>query len=225
MLYEWLEQNLLLYGMVIAGFLGISCVAVVDQFYSKIIRDIHRINDPRVKWTKSFLAEYQKRLDKKQEMNNPEVFIRSQLSRGKILGMSLTRWKQGIGYGAIICFLLMMAAIYGTYQYQEIEMARYQYILVGSGIFALLLLMKQFMGFISKEDMILDGLMDYMENRTIIPEKGPAEEKVMEQLREELVTRIAEGVTQTAAGNNRYSQMLTPEEDKIMRDVIRAYIV
>ena len=111
------------------------------------------------------------RKTKEQEINNPEVFIRTQMIRGKMMGISLQKWKQGIGYGAFICFLLMMAAVYGTYRYQEIELMRYQYVLVGAGIFALLLLMKQFMGFMNKEDIILDGLMDYMENTVSSPNR------------------------------------------------------
>ena len=155
MLYEWMEQNLLLYGMIAAGILGVFCIAMVDHFYSRVMRDLRRINEPKGKWTKDFLSEYQMRRTHEQAINNPEVFIRTQLVKGKVWGISLQKWKQGIGFGALLCFLLMMAAVYATYRYEEAELVRYQYVLVGAGIFALLLLMKQFMGFISKEDIKL----------------------------------------------------------------------
>lgn len=224
MLHEMMEQNLLLYGMIVAGILGVFCIAMVDRFYSRAMRDLRRITEPKGKWTKEFLNEYQMRLTREQEITNPEVFIRTQLVKGKVLGIHLQKWKQGIGFGALLCFLLMMAAVYGTYRYEEAELMRYQYILVGAGIFALLLLMKQFMGFISKEDIILDGLMDYMENTSKTQKPELQLEAVREQTREELIDRVTEGIQQTAASGTKFSHMLTPEEEHIMREVIREYL-
>ena len=225
MLHEWMDQNLLLYGMIAAGILGILCIGIVDRFYSKAIRDIQRMTEPKGKWTKEFLNEYQTRKTCEQEINNPEVFIRSQLVQGKMFGISLQKWKQGIGAGALLCFLLMMAAIYGTYHYQESELLRYQYILVGAGIFALLLLTRQFMGFMNKEDIILDGLMDYMENTARVPKPEVQMDELREQAREELIDRVTSGIQQTAASGTKFSHMLSPDEERIMREVIRAYLV
>lgn len=224
MLYNLMRENVLLYGMLGVGILGIFCIVMVNSFYGQAIRDLRRITEPKGKWTKEFLNEYQMRKTREQEINNPEVFIRTQMVRGKILGISLQKWKQGIGYGAFVCFLLMMAAVYGTYRYQEEELMRYQYILVGAGVFALLLLMKQFMGFMNKEDIILDGLMDYMENTSRSPRQEIEVDAVKEQTREELIDRVTEGIRQTAASETKFSHMLTPEEEHIMREVIREYL-
>lgn len=225
MLHDLMERNVLFYGMIGAGILGILCIAMVNSFYERVIRDLRQITEPKGKWTKEFLNEYQMRKTKEQEINNPEVFIRTQMIRGKMMGISLQKWKQGIGYGAFICFLLMMAAVYGTYRYQEIELMRYQYMLVGAGIFALLLLMKQFMGFMNKEDIILDGLMDYMENTVSSPKQEAQVDAVREQTREELIDRVTEGIRQTASSETKFSHMLTPEEEHIMREVIREYLI
>lgn len=225
MLHDLMERNVLFYGMIGAGILGILCIAMVNSFYGRVIRDLRQITEPKGKWTKEFLNEYQMRKTKEQEINNPEVFIRTQMIRGKMMGISLQKWKQGIGYGAFICFLLMMAAVYGTYRYQEIELMRYQYVLVGAGIFALLLLMKQFMGFMNKEDIILDGLMDYMENTVSSPKQEVQVDAVREQTREELIDRVTEGIRQTAFSETKFSHMLTPEEEHIMREVIREYLI
>lgn len=83
MLHSWMEQNVLFYGMIGAGILGILCMFMVDRFYSRAIRDVRRITEPKGKWTKEFLNQYQMRLTKEQEINNPEAFIRTQLARGK----------------------------------------------------------------------------------------------------------------------------------------------
>ena len=47
MLHEWMEQNLLFYGMIAAGVLGVFCIAMVDHFYSKVMRDLRRITEPK----------------------------------------------------------------------------------------------------------------------------------------------------------------------------------
>ena len=92
MLHEWMKQNLLLYGMIAAGILGVFCIVMVDHFYSRAMRDLRRITEPKGKWTKEFLNEYQMRLTREQAINNPEVFIRTQLVKGKVWGISLQKW-------------------------------------------------------------------------------------------------------------------------------------
>ena len=82
MLHIWMEQNVLFYGMIGAGILGILCMFMVDRFYGRAIRDVRRITEPKGKWTKEFLNQYQMRLTKEQEINNPEAFVRTQLARG-----------------------------------------------------------------------------------------------------------------------------------------------
>lgn len=224
MLYSLLEQDFLLYGMIGAGILGLFCIVMVNRFYSGAIRDLHHLEEPKGKWTKQFMEECQLRKTNEQEIHNPEAFIRRQLMEGSVWGVTIPKWKQGIGYGAIGCFLLMMAAVYGTYQYQEADLMRYQYVLTGAGIFAMLLLVKQFMGFLTKEDMILDGLMDYIENTSASEEDGIDMEQIREETREELIHQVREGISQSAAGGTKFSQLLTPEEEDLMRDVIREYL-
>lgn len=224
MLYNLLEQNLLLYGMIGAGVLGLFCIAMVNRFYSGAIRDLRRLGEPKGKWTKEFLNECQLRKTKDQEIHNPEAFIRNRLMGGTVWGITLQKWKQGIGYGALICFLFMVVAVYGTYRYQDIDYLGYEYILVGAGIFALLLLMKQFMGFLTKEDMILDGLMDYMENTDFQPEEKKDMGKLKEEVKEEIVQQIRDGIGQSAASGSKFSQVLSPEEENFMREVIREYL-
>lgn len=224
MLQAWMEQHYLFYGMAAAGVLGLLCIVLVNHFYSRAIRDLQRLDNPRGKWTKEFLNEYKMRRTKEQEIANPEAFIRTQMMKGKVLGISLHKLKQGIGLGALLCFLLMVTAVYGTYRYEAAWLIRYQYVTLGVGIFALLLLLRQFMGFMNKEDMILDGLVDYMENSGVREVKAPDLDVIREQTREELIERVTEGIRQTAASETKFSHMLTPEEENIMREVIREYL-
>ena len=76
-----------------------------------------------------------------------------------------------------------------------------------------------------KEDMILDGLLDYMENTLPARKPVPDEQALKEQTREELIDKVTEGIRQTAASETKFSHMLTPEEEHIMREVIREYLI
>lgn len=52
MLHIWMEQNVLFYGMIGAGILGILCMFMVDRFYGRAIRDVRRITEPKGKLDK-----------------------------------------------------------------------------------------------------------------------------------------------------------------------------
>lgn len=224
MLHVWMEENMLLYGMIGSGILGVLCLLAMNHFYNGAIRDLRRIEEPKGKWTRKFLEEYRARSSKEQEIHNPEAFIRTQMSSGKVFGISMQKWKQGIGYGALLCFAFLMAAVYETYRYQDPEMVRYQYVLAGAGILALILLGRQILGFSEKEETVLDGLVDYMENTSSAPVNTMEIEAVKAQAREEIIDRVKEGIQQTAASETKFSHMLTPEEEHIMREVIREYL-
>ena len=85
------------------------------------------------------------------------------------------------------------------------------------------MLLRLFLGFGQKEDMILDGLTDYIENRTI-PEKKAEVVSELKEDRDSLAAQVTEGIRQTAASSSKFSQFLTPEEEDIMREVIKEYL-
>jgi len=221
---EWLQENLLFCGMVGSGVFGLLCVAIVNHFYNKVFRDVRQIKDAKGKWTEEFLNEYQNRSKNQQKIKNSEVFVRAQLIKGKVLGITLQKWKQGIGWGAVLCFVLMLVAVYGNYSYPNQTFVSRQYVLAGAGIVLFLLLLKQSMSFFGKEDMLVDVLLDYMENTNVASEYIVDMDATREQIREELIQRVTEGISQTAASQNKYSHMLTSDEEKIVREVIREYL-
>lgn len=224
MLHTWMERDVLLYGMIGAGILGIFCMMMVNRFYNRIFKDLHRMDEPRGKWMKHFLEEYGQRKEKEQTMHNPEAFIRAQITNTKVSGFNIQRWKQGITLCSILCLGFLMSSVYVTYYYEWSQLRRFQYLLVGVGIFALLLFLKQSMEFMNKEDAIMDGLLDYMENVNLMPVPAASVRDSEERIREELIGRMTEGLAQNAATTTKFSHMLSPEEEDIMRRVIREYI-
>ena len=55
-------------------------------------------------------------------------------------------------------------------------------------------------------------------------EEVPVPEKADEAVKEEIVEHIADSIRQTAAAGSHFSGMLTPEEDEIMREIIREFM-
>lgn len=221
---NWLQENLLFCGMVGSGIFGLVCLILVNHFYNRTLRDLRQMKEAKGKWTKAFLTEYQSRVKKQQKINNPEVFIRAQLLRGKVFGVNLQKWKQGIGWGAALSLFLMLVAVYGDYSLPNAVTVSKDYVLAAGCVLVFLLLMRQLMSFFGKEEMIMDGLLDYMENLAVVPGLTVDLDAAREQVREELINRVTEGISQTAASQNRFSHMLTSEEEKIVREVIREYL-
>ena len=52
----------------------------------------------------------------------------------------------------------------------------------------------------------------------------PVAEKPNEAEKEEIVEHIAQSIRQTAAAGSHFSMMLTPEEEEIMREIIREFM-
>ena len=98
------------------------------------------------------------------------------------------------------------------------------YLYVGAIIPAALLLLRQALDFTYKEELLMNTLADYVEQVRTWVEEIPAPAKVDEAEKEEIVEHIAESIRQTAAAGSHFSRMLTPEEQEIMREIIREFM-
>lgn len=223
MLNNLLDNHALFYAIAGTTALGVIGLLIVNSFYDWIIRDIGRMDAPKGKWMKLFMKNYQVKLAKQQRIQNAEAFIRTQLLAGKSLGVFVYRIKRWTGYLSFISFLIMAGAVFATYRYGYTDLSRYQYILAGVGSLSLTLLFRQFLGFSSKEDMIIDSLTDYMENENS-PAEQTAKVSANNRQKEKMIAEVTEGIKQTAASGNKFSHLLTPEEEEIMRDVIKEYL-
>ena len=75
-----------------------------------------------------------------------------------------------------------------------------------------------------KEELVMDTLADYVEQMRSWTEEIPAAKKADPVLQEEIVDKITSSIKQTAASGSHFSKMLTPEEEKIMREIIREFM-
>ncbi|MGI6006056.1 MAG: hypothetical protein ACOX8E_01020 [Ruminococcus sp.] len=223
MLNSILESHALFYTIALLTGIGAVWLLMVNAFYDRTIRDMGRMDTPKSKWMKEFIKTYQMKTIKNEKIQNAEAFIRTQMIKGKSFGVFVYRLRRWSGYCGLASIILMGLGLYGTYIYAYSETARYQYLMAGALSALVLLLLRPFLCFGQKEDMILDGLTDYIENRTVSAEK-PEVVPVEKEDRDSLAAQVTEGIRQTAASSTKFSQFLTPEEEDIMREVIKEYL-
>ena len=70
----------------------------------------------------------------------------------------------------------------------------------------------------------MNSLADYVEQMRTWVEEIPAEHRPDEAMQEEMVERITESIRQTAAAGSHFTKRLTPEEEEIMREIIREFM-
>ena len=107
------------------------------------------------------------------------------------------------------------------------------YLYIGAAVPVALLLLRQGLDFSYKEELVTNSLADYILQARSRRENPPTARKYEPQqtaqktdpvLREEMVERIASSIRQTAATGSHFSKMLSPEEEEIMREIIREFM-
>ena len=72
--------------------------------------------------------------------------------------------------------------------------------------------------------LVMATLADYVEQVRTWVEEVPVAEKPDPVLQEEIVDKITRSIRQTAATGSHFSKMLSPEEEEIMREIIREFM-
>ena len=120
--------------------------------------------------------------------------------------------------------MILGCAIYFSKTLRIEEGLPLTYLYVGATVPVTLLLLRQALDFSYKEEMVMDTLTDYVEQMRSWTEEIPAAKKADPVLQEEIVDKITSSIKQTAASGSHFSKMLTPEEEKIMREIIREFM-
>lgn len=238
MLQTCMNQNLFLYAMIAAGIAGVWCLFWSNHFYSKAIRDLRRLDRPRMKWTGRLLEKLE---DRREPVANTGAFLRSQIAQGRSAGIGVQALKAGSQNAAAVTFALLAVSILVMYLYEYETYLWVQYAVVGGVIICGLLLLRINFDFSGKEEILLDGWTDYLENEVHpemvsafdpLPDKKQETEEAQDAVfaslsqkkEEEQISQVREGIRQTAAADSRFSGMLSPEEEKLMREIIREYM-
>lgn len=206
MLERIMDLQILLYLMTVLGTAGAVGMLAVHLTYRRTLRKTKATTNLREKWLNLW-----KTRDKLLNRMNFLVWIPSLLSTA-CLGVSLffvSRIRDSRG--------LSMSYLY-----------------IGAAVPVVLLVLRQALDFSFKEELVMNSLADYiLQVRSARKENLPtarkyetaeSRQKADPILKEEAVERIAASIRQTAATGSHFSKMLSPEEEEIMREIIREFM-
>ena len=225
MLHFMMTNQYFYYGIIAAGVLGLLSTVLTGLYYRMIVRDLKRVRKPKGKWMRSFVTELDNRKMLQQNMQNADAFIRSRLASGKLFRISVGSLHSFTNLMTFIVAVLTGLAVYATFTGHMDLTTRLSYLAGGASVCAVLLLFPILTGNARKSEMILDSLTDYIENCR--PGQAPVAETVTESVKEKepMLDQIVAGIRQSAAAGTKFSGLLSKDEEHILREVIREYMV
>ena len=136
----------------------------------------------------------------------------------------LHRMNRFVWYPALLSTVMFGCAFYFTTTLKTEQGMPLAYLYVGAVVPVALLLLRQALDFSYKEALVMNTLADYVEQMHSWVEEIPVSRKSDPVLQDEIVEKITSSIRQTAATGSHFSKMLTPEEEKIMREIIREFM-
>lgn len=152
-------------------------------------------------------------------MNLKEKWMSLWKTRDKLLN----RMNRFVWYPALFSTAILGLSLFFVMKL-DLDGLPLRYLYVGAAVPAALLLLRQALDFAYKEELVMNTFADYVEQMRTWVEEIPSPHKPDEGTREEVVERITDSIRQTAAAGSHFSKMLTPEEEEIMREVIREFM-
>lgn len=196
MLETIMSLRIPLYAMAAVGCMGMLGMLATNLTYRRIIRNTEKLHNLKEKW----------------------------LNLWKSRDRLLHRMNRFVWYPSMISVLLLGLAIFLNTWLDMREGLSIGYLYIGAAVPVFLMVLRQGLDFSYKEELVMATLADYVEQMRTWVEEVPAAEKTDPVLREEIVDRITESIRQTAATGSHFSKMLTPEEEEIMREIIREFM-
>lgn len=136
----------------------------------------------------------------------------------------LHRMNRFVWYPALLSTVMFGCAFYFTTTLKTEQGMPLAYLYVGAVVPVALLLLRQALDFSYKEELVMNTLADYVEQMHSWVKEIPVSSKSDPVLQDEIVEKITSSIRQTAATGSHFSKMLTPEEEKIMREIIREFM-
>ncbi|MCD7868806.1 MAG: hypothetical protein LUF78_03255 [Clostridiales bacterium] len=196
MLETIMNLQVLLYAMTVVGAAGAVSMLATNLTYRRSIRSTDRFSSLKEKW----------------------------LTLWKTRDRLLHRMNRLVWYPALLSTALLGLALFlSTYLDME-EGISLGYLYAGAAVPVCLLLLRQALDFSWQEELVMRSLADYVEQTRRWATQLPKAKKEDPVLQEEVVDKITSSIRQTAASGSHFSKMLSPEEEEIMRDIIREFM-
>ena len=205
MLEKIMDLRILLYFMTALGAAGAVGMLAVHLTYRRAMRKTKAVNSLKEKW----------------------------LNLWKTRDKLLTRMNFMVWGPSLVSTACLITAVFMTSQSSINNGLPLSYLYVGTAVPVALLVLRQILDFTYREELIMNSLADYIlqakKPREAVPsarkyEPAPEVKKKDPVLQEEMVERIAASIRQTAATGSHFSKMLSPEEEEIMREIIREFM-
>ena len=191
-----MDLYLLLYCMAGLGVLGVAGMLATNLSYRRIIRKTGRLSNLKEKW----------------------------LNLWKTRDRLLHRMNRFVWYCSLLSTAVLGLAFYLTTAYDLEKGMPLIYLYTGTAVPVVLMLLRWGLDFSYKESLVMGTLSDYIEQMRTWVEEIPTKEKADPILKEQVVDKITASIRQTAASGSHFSKMLTPEEEEIMREIIREFM-
>ena len=136
----------------------------------------------------------------------------------------LNRMNRFVWYPSLFCTFLLALSVFLNSRLGHREGLPMLYLYIGAAVPVALLLLRQGLDFSYKEELVMASLADYVEQVRTWVEEVPVPQKADPVLQEEIVDKITRSIRQTAATGSHFSKMLSPEEEEIMREIIREFM-
>ena len=196
MLEKFMDFHVLLYCMAALGGAGAAGMLATHLTYRRMLKSTEKMKNLKEKWLNLWAS-------------------RDQL---------LHRMNRLVWYPALSSTALFLLAVLLSGRLEGRKGIPMVYLYVGAVVPVVLLLLRQGLDFSYKEELIMNSLLDYVEQVHSWVEKIPEQESADPVLQEEVVERITSSIRQTAATGSHFSRMLSPEEEEIMRQIIREFM-
>lgn len=196
MLEKIMNLHILLYCMAAMGALGAIGMFATHLTYRRMMKKTSHLSNLKEKW----------------------------LNLWKSRDRLLHRMNRFVWYPSLLCTALFALSLYFTTILDRKDGLPLTYLYVGAAVPVALLLFRQALDFSYKEELVMSTLADYVEQMRTWVEEIPAAKKADPVLQEEVVDKITTSIRQTAASGSHFSKMLTPEEEEIMREIIREFM-
>lgn len=196
MLQKIMDLHILFYCMAAFGACGTIGMVATHLTYRRILRKTNAASSLKEKWLNLW-----KTRDKLLRRMNLMVWLPSLFST--------------------VC--LGLAFFFAT-RLNLAEGLSLQYLYMGTAVPVWLLLLRYVMDFTYREELVMNSLADYIAQAKEVTEEAPMYRRTDPVLQEEIVDRITASIRQTAATGSHFSKMLSPEEEEIMREIIREFM-
>ena len=196
MLETIMKLNIPLYVMTSMGCIGGLGMLATNLTYRRMIRNTQRLQNLKEKW----------------------------LNLWKSRDRLWHRMNRFVWYPSLFCTFLLALSVFLNSRLGHREGLPMLYLYIGAAVPVALLLLRQGLDFSYKEELVMAYLADYVEQVRTWVEEVPVPQKADPVLQEEIVDKITRSIRQTAATGSHFSKMLSPEEEEIMREIIREFM-